>query len=157
MSLYGQQKTITTALTVGTDAYTANDVVGGLITFDVANSAGSGLIRWASVVDDDAEDAELALYLFDAVPTTIADDAAFAPTVADLKKYIGKILFEAADYEDINSNGVAMLGHGVSTDFLNIDFKTDTGNIYGYLVCTGTPTYTAATDLTIRVGFWLDG
>lgn len=157
MNVLGRQKTITTALTVDTNAYTANDVVGGLLTFNVANAGGGGVIRWASIVDDDNEKAELALYLFDATPTTIADDAAFAPAIADLKKYIGKILFQAADYETINSNAVAMIGHGVSTDLLNIDFNTTNGNIYGYLVCTATPTYTAVTDLTIRLGIWLDG
>ena len=157
MYIFGRQKSITTALTVDTNAYTANDVVGGLLTFNVANAGGGGLIRWASVVDDDNEKAELTLYLFDQAPTAIADDAAFAPAIADLKKYIGKILFEAADYQTINGNAVAMLGHGVSTDFLNIDFNTVDGNIYGYLVCTGTPTYTAATDLTLRLGVWLDG
>lgn len=153
----GKQKVIEQALTVGTDAYTANDVVGGLITFDVSGSSGSGIVRWARVVDDDNEKAELTLYLFDASPTAIADDAAFSPTVADLKNYIGKVLFQAADYETINSNAVAIIGHGVSTDYLNIDFKTSTGNIYGYLVCTATPTYTAAADLHVTLGVWLDG
>lgn len=154
---YNRQKIITTALTVGTDAYTANDVVGGLLTFNVANAGGGGVIRWASIVDDDNEKTELTLYLFSAAPTAIADDAAFAPAIADLKIYIGKILFQAADYETINNNAVALLGHGASTDYLNVDFSTSSGNIYGYLVCTATPTYTAATDLTVVLGVWLDG
>jgi len=157
MPITNHQKVIETALTIGTDAYTANDVVGGLITFNVANPGGGGLIRWARVVDDDNEKAELTLYLFDTSPTAILDDAAFAPTVADLKNYVGKVLFEAADYETINGNAVALIGHGVSTDYLNIDFVTTDGNIYGYLVCTGTPTYTAATDLHVTIGVWLDG
>jgi hypothetical protein len=155
--ILGRQKTVEAALTIDDDAYTANDVVGGLITFDVSNAAGSGIVRWARLVDDDNEKAELTLYLFDTSPTAILDDAAFAPVVADLKNYIGKILFEAADYETINSNAVAMIGHGVSTDLLNIDFKTDTGKIYGYLVATATPTYTAVTDLHVSLGVWLDG
>lgn len=157
MTFFGRQRTEAEALTVDTNAYTANDVVGGLITFNVANAAGSGVIRWARLVDDDNEKAELTLYLFNESPTTIADDAAFAPAIADLKKYIGKILFQAADYETINGNAVAILGHGVSTDYLNIDFTSSDGNLYGYLVCTGTPTYTAATDLHVTLGIWLDG
>ena len=156
--VYGRQRTIEIAITnkIG-GAYSANDVIGGLLTINVANAGGGGIIRWASVVDDDNEKAELTLYLFRAAPTAIADDAAFAPTVADLKNYIGKILFEAADYQTINSNAVAMIGHGVSTDLLNIDFTSLTGFIYGYLVCTATPTYTAVTDLTVLLGLWLDG
>lgn len=152
-----KQKEVSVTPTIGVDAYTANDVVGGLLTFNFANSGGGGVVRWARVVDDDDEKAELALYLFNASPTAIADDAAFAPAVADLKKMVGKVLFEAADYETINSNAVAIIGHGVSTDFLNIDFTSASGNLFGYLVCTGTPTYTAATDLTVTLGVWLDG
>ena len=153
--LTNKQKVIEKALAITTSAYTANDVIGGLITFDVANVGGSGVIRWSRIVDDDAEDAELTLYIFDTSPTAIVDAAAFAPTVADLKNYIGKVLFEAADYEDINSNGVAIRGRG--SDAVDIDFKTDTGNIFGYLVCTATPTYTAVTDLHLTIGVWLDG
>jgi hypothetical protein len=138
-------------------AYSANDVIGGLLTFDVHNAGGGGIVRWARLVDDDNEKAELTLYLFNSSPTAILDDAAFAPVVADLKNYIGKILFQAADYETINSNAVALIGHGVSTDFLNIDFTTDSGNLFGYLVATATPTYTAVTDLHISLGLWLDG
>jgi len=150
-----KQEVIEKALTITTSAYTANDVIGGLITFDVSNSGGSGIIRWGRVVDDDAEDAELTLYLFDTSPTAILDAAAFAPTIADLKNMIGKILFEAADYEDINSNGIAIRGRGA--DAVDIDFKTDLGNIFGYLVCTSTPTYTAVTDLHLTIGVWMDG
>lgn len=155
--MYNRQKVITASPTIDTNAYTANDVVGGLLTFDISNAGGGGVVRWARVVDDDNEKAELTLYLFNAAPTTIADDAAFAPVVADLKNYVGKVLFEVADYETINGNAVAMIGHGVSTDLVNIDFPSSSGNLYGYLVCTATPTYTAATDLTISLGVWLDG
>lgn len=155
---YGRQKELTQALTVKTSgAYTANDVLHGLITFNVANVAGSGLIRWLRVTDDDNEKAELAIYFFNAAPQTFTDDAAFNAGIQDLKKCIGKVLVQAADYETINSNAVAILGHGVSTDNLNLDFTSADGSIYAYVVCTGTPTYTAAGDLSLTIGTWLDG
>jgi len=150
-----RQKIVSLTPTIGVDAYTANDVVGGLLTFDIANVGGGGIVRWARIVDDDNEKAELALYLFSDLPSTIADDAAFAPTVADLKKLAGKVLFEAADYETVNGNAWVIRGRG--SDAIDIDCSLATNNIYGYLVCTGTPTYTAATDLTISLGVWLDG
>jgi len=157
MMIFGRQRVVTAAPTIGTDAYTANDVIGGLLTFDISNAGGGGIVRWTRIVDDDNEKAELALYLFNELPSTIADDAAFAPTVADLKKMIGKVLIQAADYETINGNAVAIIGRGVSTDDVNIDAPTNTGKLYGYLVCTATPTYSAATDLTVSLGLWLDG
>lgn len=157
---YGRQKEATQALTVKTGgAYTANDVLHGLITISVANAGGGGMLRWIRVVDDDNEKAEIAFYFFNSLPSTIADDAAFAPTVADLKKCIGRVVVEAADYRTENSNAIAIVRGevGGSAFEANADFVSPTGYIYVYPVCTGTPTYTAATDLEVTFGFWLDG
>lgn len=130
--------------TIGTDAYTANDVVGGLLTFDVTGGAiGGGLINSAWVVDDDDEKAALKLYLFDEAPTTIADDAAFEPTAADLKKLVSVVSISA--YTTVNSNAYCVV------EDINNVFTAPNGNLYGYLVCTATPTYTAATDLTVKL------
>jgi len=150
-----KQKTITKVLPISTSAYTAGDVVGGLITFDVANSMGSGYLESVRIVDDDAEKAELTLYLFRAAPSSIADAAPFAPTVADLKLMIGKIVFYAADYATLNLNATAEKHFGIDDIFF--EFTTDSGNIFGYLVCTATPTYTAVTDLSVILTALLDG
>lgn len=150
-----KQTTVTKALTISTSAYTAGDVVGGLITFNVANAAGSGIISSVRIVDDDNEKAELTLYLFRSSPTAIADADTFAPSVADLKAMIGKIVFYAADYTTLNNNAT-VIKRG-TTDDINFEFTTTSGNIFGYLVCTGTPTYTAVTDLSIVLSAWLDG
>ena len=154
-----RQKFVSTALTIKiSGAYTANDVVGGLITINVANAGGGGIIRWAALVDDDNEKAAMSLYLFNSSPTAFLDDAAFAPVVADLKKMIGKISFAVAGYETINGNAINIVrgtdGSGID---LNNDFTTSDGNLYAYLVCVATPTYTAVTDLTLLLGLWLDG
>lgn len=155
MPIVNQQKEIALALTnkIGS-AYSANDVIGGLLTFNVANAAGSGCVRAVRLVDDDNENAAMTLYLFNATPTAFADDAAFAPTVADLKKMIAIIAIAAGNYVTLNSNSVALL-QGPSGP--NVDFTTSTGNIYGYLVCTGTPTYTATTDLHLTLFCQMDG
>lgn len=155
MPLVNQQKEVALALTVKIGgAYSANDVVGGLLTFDVANAAGSGCVQAVRLVDDDNENAAMTLYLFNAAPTVFADDAAFAPTVADLKKLIGIVTIAAGNYVTLNGNSVALL-QGPSSP--NVFFKTATGMIYGYLVCTGTPTYTAATDLHLTLFCQMDG
>ena len=154
--MFNKQKVIQTALTVDTNAYTANDVVGGLITFDVSNSAGSGTIRSLKVVDADNEKAALNFYFYNELPSTIADDAAFAPTLADTQKLIGKISVGTADYESLTSDDHAYaLLQG--DDAPDLDFQTDTGNIYAYMVAVATPTYTATDDLTVELVVWLDG
>lgn len=155
MTRLNKQTIIQTQLTIDTNMYSANDVIGGLLTFKVHNSFSGGIIRWARIVDDDDEKAELALYLFHALPSTIADDAAFAPTIGDLKKLFGKITFSASGYETTNGNAFNIMRG--SADDVDLDFYTDLENIFGYLVAVGTPTYAAATNLHLTLGVWLDG
>lgn len=140
-------KLVEVALTVDTDAYTAGDVVGGLITLDVLDGGNGGLVRRVMLVDDDNESAEFNLHLFDSAPTTIADDAAYAPVIGDLQKQVGTI--NISSYTTYNSNSIAIV------EDIDIDYRVD-NYLYGYLVCVGTPTYTAATDLTLRVIVWAD-
>lgn len=147
---YNRQITSEVALTVTLDAYTANDVVGGLITFEVGSAGGGGTVRWVRLVDDHNQSEPYVLYLFNAAPTVIANDAAFAPAVADLNKLVGRVVIAATDYSTINSNGWAMV------DELALDYTADGGALYGYLVATDTPDYNAATDLTIALHVWAD-
>jgi hypothetical protein len=133
------------APTITAGAYSAGDVVGGLLTIDVSGAPEGSLITRALLVDDDNEKAEITLYLFNASPTSFADNAAFAPVVADLKTLITKITFATADYVTVNSNAYAL------KEDLNDLIPANTGSIYGYLVCTATPTYAAASDLWIAL------
>lgn len=134
-------------LTIDTDAYTAGDVVGGLITLDVIDVGSGGMVRRVILVDDDNEKAAFKLHLFDAAPTTFADDEAYAPVIADLKKQVGSV--SISSYTTYNSNAIAIV------EGVDIDYRI-TNYLYGYLVCDATPTFTAATDLTLRVIVWAD-
>jgi hypothetical protein len=134
------------ALTVDTNAYSANDVVGGLLTFDVSSPSGCGVLNKILLTDADNEGAALDIYVFSSAPTTIADDAAAAFVIADLKKLVCKIEVAAADYESVNS-----LKFCIKED-INATYQLGTaGNLYAYVVCTATPTYTAATDLSLTL------
>lgn len=140
------------ALTVSTSAYTAGDVVGGLLTFEVSteNGARSGRVVSVLLTDDHSQEEQFVLYLFDQAPTTIANDAAYAPTIADLKKIIGTVTVATADWTTINGNDWALLG-GHEDAEMKIPFVTNDGNVYMYAVATDTPDYNAATDLTITL------
>lgn len=136
--------TVTPTITAG--AYSAADVVGGLLTFNLQSPSGCGYIDAVRIVDDDDEKAASKLYLFNAVPTTIADNAALAGlALADLKKLIGVVTIASASFITINSNA-----HFINNG-LTIPYTTQTGALYGYLVCDATPTYTAVTDLAITL------
>lgn len=132
-------------LTISTLIYAAGDVVGGLLTFNIPNANNGGILNSAHITDDDDEKALFSLYLFDTEPTTIADQAAFTPTKADLEKRIAVI--DVSVYTTVN--GVAF------SDSIDIN-QTFTGDtIYGYLPCVATPTWTAATDLSVKLAVML--
>jgi hypothetical protein len=133
-------------------AYTANDVMGGTLSCDVPQVKGGGYIHAVRLVDDDDEKAVLTLYVFDAAPSTIADDAAHAPTKADWLKCIGAIAIAAADYDASGAEACAFVkGYDQKTgDYIIFD-NLDAGKLYFRLVCTATPTYTAVDDLTLHV------
>lgn len=127
-------------ITHGTSAYSANDVIGGLLTFSLPSPSGCGILNWLKITDEDNEGAALDVYIFNDVPTTIADDAAGALTIADLDKLVTKVEIAAADYEAVNSLKFAFKDEG--SEGLNKSYKLDTkGNLYAYVICTGTPTY----------------
>ena len=127
-------------------AYTALDCVGAELLFVLESSKGS--IKRLTIVDNDSESAQLILYLFNAQVTAPArtDADAFAPADADLAKLITAIPIAVADYVDVAAVSCATIE-------LDREFIIPAGGLtlYGTLVCVGTPTYTAATDLTVSL------
>ena len=139
---------VAAAPTVTAGAYSANDVLGGLMEFQIPWEPGAGFVDSVRVVDDADQKAAMTLWLFNAAPTAILDNAAFAPTVADLKKVVGKIAIAASDYTTLNGNAVALKA-------LNSDGQTSfycpNGILYAYAVPSATPTYAAVTDIQIEL------
>lgn len=137
-------KAITVIPTITLSAYEANDVLGGLLTFTLpSHAAGGGILGNIRINDADAENAAMKLFLFNAKPaTTIADAAAYAITAADQALCFYEWTIAATDWQT-NTDGWVH-------DKPNCIFAADT-HIYGYLVPTATPTYTAATDLQITI------
>ncbi len=148
---YGRTREKSVTPTIGTDAYTAGDVVGGLLTFALNElPGGGGVLKQLRIVDADSEGAAGTLYLFNQQPTAIADDAAFAAamTAADLQKKIATVAVAADDYVTLNSMKYIEME-------LDVSYFAD-GALYGYFVCTDTPTYGDATDLTFTLVGWPD-
>ncbi len=159
MALWRIERT-TNALTnkIG-GAYTANDVVGGLITISLGGGySGGGYIHSVMLFDADNEKAAYTLYFWSQIPTAILDDAAFAPTEAEGIYQIGSISLPAANYTSLASNAYA-IGRVSGKDAVCNEYVAweyaPSGAIYAYLVCTATPTYTAVTDLTLRCVLFL--
>lgn len=130
--------------TIDTDAYTTGDVMGGLLQFDITGlSVNGGIVNQAIMIDEDSMGVAAKLYLFEALPTTIADDAAFIPTIDDMNKLVGVIAF--ATFTTVNS-----LDHSIVEDINNI-FVSVNGILYGYLVTDGAANPTTADAISIRL------
>lgn len=137
------KKAVTPTITAG--AYSANDVVGGLLTFDFDSdiTVNGGIARHAVLTDKGTVAAALKLYLFDTVPATIADNGAFAPSDADILSCFAQVTLST--YASLTNNRICF------SDAINRDFVTDNGKIYGYLVADATPTYASTSDLTLTL------
>lgn len=102
-----QMPKVTPTITAG--AYTAEDAIGGLMTFTNAarDLNGSGIIFTVTISDKAKQDAEIHLFIFDQTFTATTDNNAFAPSDADMLNCLGVIKIEAADYSDTSNNSVA--------------------------------------------------
>ena len=130
-----------------TTQYTAGDVIGELMTFF---SEEAGLVRAGVLIDSAAEatkpDADL--LLFDTPPTVAADNSAFAPTDAEMKRCIGVIQFAGANFRI----GAAGNGVIVATAFGELPYAAPGRALYGVLVARNAYTPISEEVFTLRVG-----
>lgn len=143
---------VTPVITAG--AYSANDVVGGLLTLTgiVEQAYRTGIIQTAILVDAAKQEAETDLFLFDSEPSSIADNAAEAFTDADMNKCVGVITLST--YTTNANNSIAQ-NNNIGNLVQALNSGTDR-TLYGYLVTRGTPTYGSTSDLKLRIGILLD-
>jgi len=140
-------KEVAVTPTISTLIYAAGDAVGGLLEFPfaVGYPGNSGAIVGARIIDKGAQSAAMTLALFDRTFTATADQAAFAPSDADVANAIGHIEFAAADYKGGTANKV------VTVDAIEMQFVPLATSLFGQLFTQGTPTYPAALDLTVEL------
>lgn len=151
----GSVRVVKLAPTVTAGAYSAGDVVGGELTLSNALRAtdGSGVLHSLLVYTEDGETPELYVLIFDSAPgAALADNAAYAWTSGDWDKLLGVVRVQSFDYLTIGGDGVASLT-GLA---LPVKGAAGTADLYAYVVCVGTPTFSAATDLTLLFGFLAD-
>lgn len=139
--------TLVAAPTVTAGAYSADDVVGGLLTFTnaVRATGGHGKIHTITLTDLTVTANVLNLWLYDTVPATIADNAAFDIPDAELPTLLGAIQIAAADYLVATDNQVA------TKRDVGFVFNCTGTTLYAYLECVGTPTYVSTADLTLTL------
>ena len=138
-------------LTVGTDAYTALDNVGGLITFPVsaasADGYAHGIIRGIVITDEAGQAEKYQMYFFNADPsaTCDTDDATFNPSATDVDKMLWVEYIADTDY--LTVTGVQSMACVTPDAPVVFDGK----NLYAVLVAVETPDYAAATDVNVTL------
>ena len=147
----GEGITISQSPTVTVGAYSAGDAVGGLLTFANAGrfSGGGGVAKNVVLIDDAGTDVAMELWLFSETFTAMADNAAWAPSQADLRKLIGVVY---------SSDGAWAAAGTPSINDIEISKRYDLAgtSMFGQLVTRGTPTFAATDDVTVKIALLRD-
>ena len=152
----GITKLIDVDITVDTAAYADGDVIGTLLTVPgVRQKGSSGIITSITLISNLAA-ADVEVFAFTGSITPAADNAAFAPSFADMQKSISlsddRSSLSLSTWETIGSRYVT------SKSNINAPFNVDNTeeNLYILLVANGVIDFVAAADLHLRVGILLD-
>lgn len=147
--------TVVVTPTIDTSIYAAGDCVGGLLTFsNVLRVSGAGKLSFLRLIDRVNQQAVLDLYLFSAKPAgTYTDQAAMVAT-ADGAILIDVVPIAAADYRLVTGTiYIARPAIATPIDLQSLAPTLDGGTLWGALkLVSGTPTFSSATALTLRMG-----
>lgn len=141
----GTKVRLTQTPTIDTSIYADGDALGGLLTFANAVRAGvlTGTVTEVQILDHDQELASIVLELFDRTFTATADQAAWDPSDADMANHLGSVFVASGAYSDNNDNAAAtVLDQPLDVVLLGT-------SLFGQLKVKGTPTWTAATDISV--------
>ena len=137
-------------------AYTAKDVVGGLLTFTgtLTNGIDTGLLKSISMDIKSAQTSLFVLHLFKSTPTsTFADNDPFALSSADTLLKIASI---PVNWVCANASG-SVVQSSYLTSGLDIPIESTGGVIYGYLVTDAALTLTSTSGIVnVTIGVQLD-
>jgi hypothetical protein len=143
------------AFTVNTTAYHANDVVAGVLK--LANAMritnGTGILQSLFVQDVSGQKPALEILIFNANPSssTTTDHGALSVHANDTAKVIRRLSVATSDYVTVGNVYIADLSPGG-----RLLSSSGSADLYAVIICTGTPDFVAATDLTVRFGIMRD-
>jgi hypothetical protein len=138
--------------------YAAGDVVGtdpaAVLAFQCGDLHASGRVLGAVVIDsaNEATDPDLELWLFDTAPAAVADNAAFAPSDAELARLVGVLALGSAFDA---SSGLAFQA-GAPGIGLGFTLPAGASQLHGVLVARNAYTPVAEEAFTVRLVVALD-
>jgi len=136
----GGSKSVTATLTVTSGVYTAQDVVGGLITFaNAVREDGEECILNSVELIGMTSAITFELWFFNAdLATPVADNGAFALAAADQPKVLGVLPLNSTDQYQAGASGVYAFSKGAIG--LQMKAGASTRSLYAYLKHTTTTT-----------------
>jgi len=143
-------KILSIPLTASNTKYTAGDQIDGVKTLEgVGNGGAHALLKSLTVVDREGQSPSLTLLFFDRAPTVTSSDNA----PVDISG--GDLLEQAVGIVKVDSSAYIVAGNGtiamVTCDFM---VKPQTGDtIYLLVIAQGTPTYSFAQPLRLKLAF----
>lgn len=131
-----------------TTQYSIGDVIGGLLTFN--SDMPTSRTESAVLTDSAAPATKIAadLFLFSRPPTVAADNAAFAPTDAEVAECFAVLPFAAADFHTLGTAGITHINPLLHP----IEYVSVPAKFYGVLVATNTYTPVALEEFNIKLG-----
>lgn len=154
--MQGKAKLVVAVPTLDTNIYASGDGMGPAVKLKDAldDSGDTGRLVSVAVVDAIKQKKAFDILLFNAEPTIAsADNAALDIADAEMvSKFLGRVVVATADYTDISASSFVMI------QSLNILVQAADGSsdLWAVLVSRDTPTYTGATNLTLKLGFIQD-
>lgn len=133
-------------------AYSAGQCLGGMLTFTKVDDFGFGTVLTVSVIDKSDQKSAIDVLLFNQpLASPPSDKTSASIAAADMANYIGHVSFVSGDYTD----GVASAGAVKYNLWMACAGGVD-NNIYGLVICRGTPTYTSTSAITVKVTAQVD-
>lgn len=128
-------------------AYASGNAIGSTITVPKVCDFGFGTILNVALIDKSNQKAPLDILIFNQpLAAAQTDKTALAISAADAGNLIGHIMLLATDYSDLSTSAVATKYNLWMAVAAGID-----NNVYVQLVSRGTPTYTSASSLVVKI------
>jgi hypothetical protein len=141
-----QYAKVTPTITSGS-AYATGNAIGGLLTFPGIANRGFSAVYSVTIIDKSGQNPACDLILFSQTFTPTADKSAIAISAADSLNCLGNVKIATGDWSSMGTPGVALKTQLFFAAVGDVD-----NNIYGQLICRGTPTFTSTSDITIKIG-----
>jgi hypothetical protein len=149
MSLDSDLIVVSATPTISTSAYTTACALGGLLAFTGYNMSERFTITKIVILDKSNQKSAVDVIIAAQSIAATTNGAPIAIGAADLPNIASVVSLTTTDYVSIGT--VACATKILANNGLDLRITDPGGKLYGQMIVRGTPTYVAASDLTIQL------